>query len=110
MQSSLNPIDSTSGSAGCVMRDMIRRAERFYPAKTAMVCGAHRWTYREFGTRIRKLAGALSSLGISKGDRVADLMLNCHRYLEALPKSASGKVLKRELRESYWQGYTRRMN
>jgi long-chain acyl-CoA synthetase len=30
--------------------------------------------------------------------------------LDVLPKSASGKVLKRELREPYWQGYTRRVN
>jgi long-chain acyl-CoA synthetase len=30
--------------------------------------------------------------------------------LEVLPKSASGKVLKRELREPYWQGYSRRVN
>ncbi len=64
------------------MRDMARRAERFYPDKTAVVCGTRRWTYREFGTRVRKLAGAFSNLGIHKGDRVAVLMLNCHRYLE----------------------------
>jgi long-chain acyl-CoA synthetase len=64
------------------MRDMIRRAEKFYPGKTAVVCGAERWTYRESGTRIRKLAGVLSALGITRGDRVAVLMLNCHRYLE----------------------------
>src|SRR2546421_4065967 len=82
MESLLNSPAPSTGSAGCVMRDMVRRAERFYPDKTAVVCGTQRWTYREFGTRVRKLAGAFSNLGIHKGDRVAVLMLNCHRYLE----------------------------
>ncbi len=31
-------------------------------------------------------------------------------FLELLPKSASGKVLKRELREPYWQNYQRRVH
>jgi acyl-CoA synthetase (AMP-forming)/AMP-acid ligase II len=30
-------------------------------------------------------------------------------FLEALPKNAYGKILKRELRERYWQGRTRRV-
>jgi long-chain acyl-CoA synthetase len=31
-------------------------------------------------------------------------------FLDALPKSASGKILKRELREPYWRNYTRRVH
>jgi non-ribosomal peptide synthetase component E (peptide arylation enzyme) len=79
---SLSQTLSSTGSAGPVARDMIRRAERFYSDKTAVVCGNERWTYRQFGIRVRKVAGALTSLGVNKGDRVALLMLNCHRYLE----------------------------
>lgn len=30
-------------------------------------------------------------------------------YMESLPKSGAGKILKRELREKYWQGYGRRV-
>jgi len=30
-------------------------------------------------------------------------------FLDALPKNAYGKILKRELREPYWQGHTRRV-
>jgi hypothetical protein len=30
---------SSTGSAGPIVRDMIRRAERFYPNKTAVVWG-----------------------------------------------------------------------
>ena len=47
-----------------------------------MVCDERHLTYREFGTRVRKAAGALRALGVGKGDRVAVLMLNCHHYLE----------------------------
>jgi long-chain acyl-CoA synthetase len=64
------------------MRDFVRRAERLHPTRAAVVCDEHRMTYREFGTRVRKAAGALRALGVGKGDRVAVLLLNCHRYLE----------------------------
>ena len=30
-------------------------------------------------------------------------------FVESLPKSAAGKILKRELRERYWKGYERRV-
>ena len=36
----------------------------------------------EFEQRIDALARGLASLGVLRGDRVAVLMLNCHRYLE----------------------------
>lgn len=75
-------VPATTGSAGCVLRDFVRRGERLYPTHTAVVCDDHRLTYRELGARARKMAGALAALGIGKGDRVAALLLNCHRYLE----------------------------
>lgn len=75
-------VPATTGSAGVVTRDMVRRAERLYATRTAIVCGEHRMTYRDFGRRARQVAGALRQLGVGKGDRVAALMLNCHRYLE----------------------------
>lgn len=31
-------------------------------------------------------------------------------FIEAMPRNPTGKVLKRELREKYWQGYERRVN
>ena len=31
-------------------------------------------------------------------------------FLDALPRNASGKMLKRKLREPYWAGYERKVN
>ncbi|MFO1133841.1 MAG: long-chain-fatty-acid--CoA ligase [Rhodoblastus sp.] len=39
-------------------------------------------TWAEVGDRIARLAGALKSLGVGKGERVAVLMLNQDRYIE----------------------------
>ncbi len=39
-------------------------------------------TWGEVGTRVARLAGAIAALGLTRGERVAVLMLNQHRYLE----------------------------
>jgi long-chain acyl-CoA synthetase len=52
------------------------------PKATAAVCGDVRLTYEEFYERVLRLTNGLLSLGLEKGDRVAVLMLNCHRFLE----------------------------
>jgi fatty-acyl-CoA synthase len=65
-----------------VLTELLRKAIRLYPRKRALVCGDSSWTYAEFGERVNRLSQALLSLGISKGDRVAILHRNCHRYLE----------------------------
>lgn len=61
----------------------LRYAEQQFPRKTAVVCDQHRFSYAEFAMRVRQLAGALQSLGVNQGDRVAFLSTNCHRLLEA---------------------------
>lgn len=45
--------------------------------------GIHRHTYREFGDRTRRLAGALSTLGIRPHDRVGTFLWNDREHLEA---------------------------
>jgi fatty-acyl-CoA synthase len=61
----------------------LRYAEQQFPGKTAVVCGEQRFTYAEFAERASRLAGALRDAGVSRGDRVAFLSLNCHCLLEA---------------------------
>jgi fatty-acyl-CoA synthase len=61
----------------------LRYSEEQFPRKTAVVCQDQRFTYAEFGDRVRRLAGALREAGLKTGDRVAFLSLNCHRLLEA---------------------------
>ncbi len=65
-----------------ILTEPLRKAVRLYPRKRAVVCGDSSWTYSEFGQRVDCLSQALRSLGIEKGDRVAILHRNCHRYLE----------------------------
>src|SRR5512146_1178105 len=61
----------------------LRYAEQQFPNKVGVVCGDQRFTYGEFAARVARLAGALRSLGVQPGDRVAFLSTNCHRLLEA---------------------------
>jgi fatty-acyl-CoA synthase len=64
-----------------------RRAERMHPGKTIVARRAdgslHRTTYGETLARSRKLIGALRSLGVQRGDRVATFSWNHHQHLEA---------------------------
>jgi len=80
----------------------LRYAEQQYPEKTAIVCGDERFTYAQFAERASRFAGALRSIGVQPGDRVAFLSLNCHRLLEAyygVPEAA-GVLLPLNIRLS----------
>jgi fatty-acyl-CoA synthase len=61
----------------------LRYAQQQYPQRTAVVCGAERFTYAQFAERVSRLAGALRRVGARAGERVAFLSTNCHRLLEA---------------------------
>jgi len=65
-----------------ILTEVLGKALRLYPRKRAIVCGEGSWTYAEFGERVNRLSQALLSLGVGKGDRVAVIHRNCHRYLE----------------------------
>jgi long-chain acyl-CoA synthetase len=72
----------------------LRRAVAVAADRTAVVCGTTELTYAQTADRCARLAGGLRALGLGKGDRVAVVAANCHRYLElyqAVP--ASGLVL-----------------
>lgn len=73
---------------------LLERANRLYPDKIAVVCGNHRYTYRELAGRVSRLAAGLLAEGIRKGDRLAICHQNCHYYLEAYFAAAlTGTVL-----------------
>ena len=58
-------------------------AERQYAGRTAVVSRGERFTYKQFGERVGRLAGALRKGGVQPGERVAFLGTNSHRLLEA---------------------------
>src|SRR5256712_1207425 len=60
----------------------LAHAKKIAVTRQAVACGETRYTWEEFDQRTDALARGLASLGVVRGDRVAVLMLNCHRYLE----------------------------
>lgn len=76
--------------------DIPRKWAKLYPNKEAMVCYAHgevRYTWREFNERINRLANSLLKMGIKRGDHVAILMENCHRYIELYYAMAKAGII-----------------
>ena len=81
-RSELNPVD------------FLVRAAFVYPEKVAVVDGGRRYCYRELAERSWRLASALRSAGLGKGDRVAALLVNSAAMLEAhFGVPAAGGVL-----------------
>jgi long-chain acyl-CoA synthetase len=60
----------------------LAHARKVAGIREAVVCGETRYTWEDFDQRTDALARGLAGLGVQSGDRVAVLMLNCHRYLE----------------------------
>jgi fatty-acyl-CoA synthase len=61
----------------------IERTARIYPQHTAIVYGPHRQSWAETYVRCRRLASALSRLGVGVGDTVAVMLPNVPAMLEA---------------------------
>ena len=70
-RSELNPVD------------FLYRAAYLYPDKVSVVHGKRRYSYRELAERSWRLANALRSAGLAKGERVAALLFNSPAMLEA---------------------------
>ena len=64
------------------LSDIPRKSALHFPNKEAIVFEEFRLTYKEFNNRINRLANAFSKMGFGKGDRVAVLAENTHKYLE----------------------------
>lgn len=61
---------------------LFTRHARYRPKHLAVVFGDKRLNYAEFNRNINRVANSLTSLGISKGDKVATLLPNCLELLE----------------------------
>jgi long-chain acyl-CoA synthetase len=61
----------------------LHRSLQLRPNDTAVVFGARTRTWEELVDRVARFAGALTSLGLKRGDRVAVIALNSDRYIEA---------------------------
>lgn len=68
------------------LKSLLWRAERLFGHKqivTRTGDGYRRYTYAEYGRRVRRLADALRRLGVRTGDRVGTLAWNTDRHFEA---------------------------
>jgi acyl-CoA synthetase (AMP-forming)/AMP-acid ligase II len=62
--------------------------------KTVVIYGGRRYSYRQLAERSWRLANALRSAGLGKGDRVATLLFNSLAMLEAhFGAPAAGRIL-----------------
>ena len=70
-----------------LLSSFIKRAEQFFPDKLIISRTAedtiHRIPYRDWAKRTRKLADALTKLGMKHGTKVGSFGWNHHRHLEA---------------------------
>jgi len=62
------------------LADLLHRSACRTPDKTAIVCGATRWTYAEFDRIVDRVAAGLAERGVAPGDRVAVLARNSHGF------------------------------
>ena len=62
----------------------LRRAVQTRPNGPSTSFAGRRRTWQQTADRVSRVAGALSALGVRRGDRVAILALNRDRYLELM--------------------------
>lgn len=66
-----------------LIKQLLNRAKAVSLDQEIFYADKARFTYREFFGRINRLANVLTSLGLQKGDVVAVMDWDSHRYLEA---------------------------
>ncbi|KOY83087.1 long-chain fatty acid--CoA ligase [Lysinibacillus macroides] len=70
-----------------LLTSFLNRAERFFQAKKiysrTSATTIHEFTYKEYVKRTRRLADALTKLGMERGMKIGTFAWNHHRHLEA---------------------------
>jgi acyl-CoA synthetase (AMP-forming)/AMP-acid ligase II len=67
------------------LQHIFDRGTRLFPDREIVTGGhgaRHRYTYRDFGQRVHRLASALKKFGLQPGDRVGTFGWNHYRHLE----------------------------
>ncbi len=67
------------------LQHIFERGTHLFPNREIVTGGLgpmHRYTYREFGLRVHRLASALQQLGLQPGERVGTFGWNHYRHLE----------------------------
>jgi fatty-acyl-CoA synthase len=62
------------------LADLLHRTAKRLPHKTAVICGATRWTFAQFDALVDRLAAGLADEGVGHGSRVAVLARNSHGF------------------------------
>ncbi|WP_433629865.1 long-chain fatty acid--CoA ligase [Halomicrococcus sp. NG-SE-24] len=78
--------EPTTHAGDLTLRPFFWRATELFPEKEVVSetrAGRHRYTYADFGDRVRSLAAGLKAIGVTEGDRVGTFGWNHHRHLEA---------------------------
>jgi fatty-acyl-CoA synthase len=65
-----------------LIKNLLFAPAYYNPDQEIVYRGEKRFTYAEFRDRVRRLAAALLNMGIKKGDTVAVMDWDSHRYLE----------------------------
>ncbi len=81
MTATANSSTTSANSCPLVVKHLLDIGLRRAPDQE-IVYADRRLSYREFGSRVRKLASGLASLGVDPGDTVAVMDWDTHRYLE----------------------------
>lgn len=77
------PPRTPANSAALTPLDFLFRAERAFPDHPAIIDGGRRLSWKQYATRCRMLARALTLAGMGPGDAVAVLLPNTAPMLEA---------------------------
>lgn len=63
---------------------LLAQRARLGPDRPAITFGTTALTYGELDERVNRLANGLTARGVTKGDRIAVMLTNCHQYYELL--------------------------
>src|SRR6185503_14455119 len=67
----------------CTLPELLARAARRYPQRTALIYFGTRLAYRRLLEQVNRCAAGLQALGVRPGDRVALMTQNCPQFVIA---------------------------